>query len=51
VINSVIAAGLVLQHLGEHPEPFWDHNSNLTPDMVRRLPHTFTLIARRPSPP
>lgn len=48
VINSLIGAGLVIEQLTEHPEPFWPNNPHMPEDTIRRLPHTFSVFARRP---
>ncbi len=49
IINSLIEAGLILERLEEYPEPFWDQFKNIPNDMMRRLPHTFSLLMRRDS--
>jgi hypothetical protein len=49
IVTSVARAGLVLEHLGEHAEPFWrpgDRHDAAAWD--GRLPNSFTLVARRP---
>jgi SAM-dependent methyltransferase len=49
IVNSIIKVGLMLEHLGEHPEPFWRPQSS--PNAAAwngELPNSFTLIARRP---
>jgi SAM-dependent methyltransferase len=49
IVNSIIAAGLTIEHLGEHPEPFWRPQGS--PDAAAwngELPNSFTLLARRP---
>ncbi|BDI32378.1 methyltransferase [Capsulimonas corticalis] len=48
VVNSVINAGLVLDQLHEYPEPFWDQFPHIPHDTLRRLPHTFALLAHKP---
>lgn len=48
VVTSVIQAGLTVQHLGEHPEPFWRPNGG--PDAATwqgHLPNSFSMLARR----
>lgn len=48
IVNSVVAAGLTLEHLGEHPEPFWRPRGS--PDAAAwngGLPNSFTLMARK----
>lgn len=48
IVNAVIGAGLTLESLHEYPEPFWNEFPCLPADTLRRLPHTFALIARKP---
>ncbi len=48
VVNAVSAAGLRLERLEEHPEQFYDEYPNLPADIIRRLPHTYSLLAHRP---
>lgn len=48
IVNSCIHAGLVLEELGEHPDPFWEQFPNIPNETLRRLPQTFSLLARRP---
>lgn len=43
------AAGLEWLHLGEHPEGYWDAFPGLRDEDRRRIPNTFSLIARRRS--
>ena len=45
ILNSVIRTGLRIEFFDEYPQPFWDQFPNLPPDTLRRLPHTFTLLA------
>ncbi len=47
IINSVIRAGLRIELFDEYPKPFWDQFPNIPPDVLRRLPHTFTLLAKK----
>jgi SAM-dependent methyltransferase len=47
VVTSVCAAGLVIERLQEHPDQFWAQFS-FTDAELARLPHTFSLFARRP---
>ncbi|MGH3797635.1 MAG: hypothetical protein ACRDSP_22420 [Pseudonocardiaceae bacterium] len=49
-INAVISAGLELQHVAEHADPFW-RPDNVTPAAWRgQLPNSFALLARRKDP-
>lgn len=47
VVNACIGAGLMIERLEEHAEPFWDQFPNLSEDVQRRIPQTFSLLARR----
>jgi SAM-dependent methyltransferase len=49
ILNSLVAAGLHLEHFSEHPEPYWDLFPNMPEDLIHRLPHTFALLMRKPS--
>ncbi|HLK56108.1 MAG TPA: class I SAM-dependent methyltransferase [Chthonomonadaceae bacterium] len=49
ILNSLVAAGLHLEHFSEHPEPYWDLFPNMPEDAVRRLPHTFALLMSKPT--
>lgn len=48
VVQSLLAAGLVLVRLGEHPEAYWDVFPHLRPDLRGRIPLTFSLLMRKP---
>jgi SAM-dependent methyltransferase len=45
ILNSVICAGLRIEFFEEYPQTFWDQFPNIPPDILSRLPHTFTLMA------
>lgn len=47
IVTAVARAGLRVDLLGEHPDPFWNEFPNLPEDTRRRIPNTFTLLARR----
>jgi hypothetical protein len=47
IVNSLIGTGLSIESLTEHPEPFWNQFPNMPEETLCRLPHTFTLTARR----
>jgi SAM-dependent methyltransferase len=47
IMNSLVAAGLRLEHFEEHPELFWNQFPNLKPELAARLPHTFSLLMRQ----
>jgi SAM-dependent methyltransferase len=44
VINALVETGLTLQRLDERPEPYWNQFPNLSPDLIRRLPQTYSLL-------
>jgi len=45
ILNSVICAGMRIEYFNEYPQTFWGQFPNIPPDTLRRLPHTFTLLA------
>jgi hypothetical protein len=48
IVNSLVVAGLLIEHLGEHPEPFWRPVGGTDAAAWKgRLPNAFTLLARR----
>jgi SAM-dependent methyltransferase len=47
VVTAVADAGLRIVRLEEHPDPYWNQFPMLTEDLVRRLPQTFSLLARK----
>jgi SAM-dependent methyltransferase len=50
IITAVIAAGLEIRHLAEHPEPFWQPDGVTAAAWQGRLPNTYSLLARRRQP-
>jgi SAM-dependent methyltransferase len=48
IVNAVIGAGLVLEKLGEHPDPYWNAFPNLPEETLWRLPNTLSVLVRRP---
>jgi SAM-dependent methyltransferase len=48
VIMAVIAAGLELRHVAEHPEPFWRPRGVTAAAWDGQLPNTYSLLAQRP---
>lgn len=46
VMNSLVAAGLRLEHFEEHPDVFWGEFPRLPQDLVHKLPHTYSLLMR-----
>jgi SAM-dependent methyltransferase len=49
VVSALAQAGLVLVRLTEHPEHFWPQFPRVPADQLQRLPHTFSLLMRRPA--
>jgi SAM-dependent methyltransferase len=49
IMNSLVAAGLRLEHFEEHPDLFWNQFPNLPKELADRLPHTFSLLMRKES--
>lgn len=47
IFNALVSAGLSIEYLGEHPEPYWEIFPNLRPDLRGRVPLTFSMLARR----
>ncbi len=47
VFQALCGAGLLIEHFGEHPEPYWDAFPHLPPELARRIPMSFSLRARR----
>lgn len=47
VVTAVAGAGLTIEHLEEHPNHFWDQFPNLSKQEEARLPHTYSLLARK----
>ncbi|GAA1042791.1 hypothetical protein GCM10009557_69620 [Virgisporangium ochraceum] len=45
IVNAVVAAGLPIRHLGEHPEPFWKMGEMEAAAWQGHLPNTFSLLA------
>lgn len=48
IVTAVARAGLIVERLEEHPEHFWPQFDQLKAADAQRLPHTFSLWARRP---
>lgn len=48
VFQALRRVGLVIEHLGEHPDQYWHNLPNLRSELVGRIPITFSLMARRP---
>jgi SAM-dependent methyltransferase len=48
IVNALIGAGLVLDRLEEHAEPFWSKFPNMPPDTRHVLPHVLLVLAHKP---
>ncbi len=46
--GALSRAGLVVERLGEHADEYWDSFPKLEPGEKRKIPLTFTMMARRP---
>lgn len=49
VVTALADAGLAVLRLAEHPEHFWPQFAQVPPGQLRRVPHTFSLLARKPA--
>lgn len=47
IFQQLTAAGLRVEHLGEHPDEYYDAFVNMPPAERRRIPQTFSLRAQR----
>lgn len=47
IFNALTQSGLVVEYLGEHPEDYWDSFPNLQPELVGKIPLTFSIKARK----
>lgn len=48
IMNALVDAGLLLERFEEHPDQYWDQFPHLPKDLADRLPHTFSLLMRKP---
>lgn len=48
VFTALREAGLHVEHLGEHREGYWDSLPNLRPELIGKVPLTFSMLARKP---
>lgn len=48
IVTALLRAGLTIERLGEHPDPYWDSFWRLPEPLRKRLPMTFSVLARRP---
>lgn len=51
VFQALRQAGLEIDALGEHAEPYWDAFPNLRAELRGKMPMTFSLQAHRPNKP
>lgn len=49
IVQSLIDAGLVIRTVDEHPDEYWDVLPGLTADQKRKLPMTFSILAKKPA--
>lgn len=47
VVTAVAKAGLYVEYLAEHSDHFWNQFPEISDEEMVRLPHTYTLIAKR----
>jgi SAM-dependent methyltransferase len=47
IFNALTQAGLVVEYLGEHPDPYWEVFPNLRAELRGQIPLTFSMLARR----
>jgi ubiquinone/menaquinone biosynthesis C-methylase UbiE len=47
IMNSLVATGMGLERFEEHPDLFWNQFPQLPAELLRRLPHTFSLLMRK----
>lgn len=47
IVTTVVAAGMEILHLSEHPEPFWSAEGVSAAAWAGRLPNSFALLARK----
>lgn len=48
VIASLVEAGLHIERFDEHPQIYWNQFPELDPEVAARLPHTYSILARKP---
>lgn len=49
MVTGVLEAGFAVEHLAEHPEPFWKPGDLQAAAWDGRLPNAYSLLARRPA--
>ena len=47
VFQALQRAGLTIEYLGEHPDTYWNCFPHLKPELIGRIPMTFSLLARK----
>ena len=47
VVSAVLDSGLALRHFDEYPDPYWGQFPNIPPEVLSRLPHTFSMMAEK----
>lgn len=47
VFQALTRAGLTVIHFGEYPDSYWDEFPHLKPELVGRIPMTFSILARK----
>jgi SAM-dependent methyltransferase len=47
VMNALIGAGLRVERIEEHPDPYWEDFPNMPAEVARRFPHTYSLLMRK----
>lgn len=48
VFAALVRAGLHVERFGEHPDEYFDGFPNLSAEQRRKIPHTFSIMARKP---
>jgi len=49
VLSTLVASGLVLEEVREHAEHFWPQFEDVPRHELTKLPHTFSVLMRRPA--
>jgi SAM-dependent methyltransferase len=48
VFGAFVAAGLTVEHFGEHPDDYHEAFPNIPKEQRKQVPHTFSMLARKP---
>jgi hypothetical protein len=48
VFNALTGAGLAVERFGEHPDEYWETFPKIAPERRRKIPQTYSLLARKP---